>query len=184
MMINKVGKNLIIVLAFFLMVTLTNAQADVKSANNLIEKIDIMSELLKHENYQALDLDKFKEKVNDYFGSDIDVITDSYCQNHSKQKQNYGMTNMGRFFYSCILLNLFSNKILDNSSNEYTQQLIAYNKLLFNDDDSAKKYLLNKKYDYLPEIVFNFNYEKDALLYETAVANPYVNQEDEWHFLF
>jgi hypothetical protein len=184
-MINKIGKKLIIVLALFSINVLADTESEFASANYSDKTINMISKMLQQEHYQLLNLEEFKQKIDDYFGSDTGLSKNkNICQTYTGEDNYYGITNNGKFIYSCLLTNSFANGILDNSNNKYVQQLVAYNKLLFNDDDSAKKYILNHKYDYLPEIVINFNYENDALLYETAVVNPYISDEYKWHFLF
>ncbi|WP_141674311.1 hypothetical protein [Gilliamella sp. wkB108] len=183
MMINKIGKKIIIVLAFFSIKVLANAQAEVAPTNNSDKTINKISRLLEQEQYQPPDSKKFKQKIDDYFGLNTGVIMDDFCQTHTSEDNYYGITNNGKFIYSCSLMNLFSNGTSDDEKDKYVQQLIAYNKLLFNDDDSAKNYLLKHKY-FLAEPVVNFNYEKDIRLYEIVVSNSIVSDEDEWHFLF
>lgn len=153
-------------------------------ANDLTVEITILSELLKEENYKTPDFNQFKQRCLDYFDINISSSTKEYSQYMEGISGRYDISIKQAFLFT------FGESIfyepsnpetptikhvktrLRQKNNQLAQQFIAYNKLLFNDDASVTSFFLKKdSIDFLWEVVFLFDYEKNETLYKAAIPN-------------
>ncbi|OCG26144.1 hypothetical protein A9G45_01555 [Gilliamella sp. HK2] len=163
------------------------------------EEVSIVSDFLKSKGYKIPSEKSFKQRSLDYFGIDVDSITFD-CQ-YMISKYDYScFTKNGRFLLTYTESFLMSEykgfdvpltpkqglELLNSPNNEYSPHLIAYNKLLFNDntDTFVKNYFLSNRKNSLQEVVIYFNYEKNSLLYEVSLPVWDDDLRNMWHFIF
>ena len=154
--------------------------------NNYWEKeSNILIGLLREKNYIKPGPISFRQRCLDYFGIDIKRAEIDYieCINGSTGcydifvKQEF-ISTIGEFVFYYpsdpeVQTVKRVNERLRRKDNQFTQQLVAYNKLIFNDDYSFNSFFLdNESVDYLWEVVFKFDYEKNEILYVAAL--PYI----------
>lgn len=189
MRLNKFSAIIFLVVSFFAFASELSADyADTANAYREREA-SILSELLKEKNYTKPDSDAFRQKCLEHFGIDIQRDASNYIQCIN------GTTGCYDIYIKDALLATFGesvfydpampgtptvkdvNKRLRSKKDLPAKQFIAYNKLLFNDDYSVNGFFLqNESKDYLWEIVFRFDYEKNETLYAAAFSDIAIHQ--------
>lgn len=205
-MILKKKKYLIFVLfSFFMLNVLAQTETELEqlmykwAERDFAEEVDVVSQFLKSKGYKIPTEQEFKQRSLDYFGIDVDTMTSDCQALHSKYDYQC-FTKNGRFLltysetfrvsqfkgYEVPLTPIQGLELLNTPDNEFSPALIAYNKLLFNDnaDLSVKQYFKKNRASALQEVVIYFNYEKNPLLYELSLPVWNDDLRYMWHFIF
>lgn len=169
----------------------------------LMEGEDSMQTLLLEEyaranGYKTPDYRVFKEKCLHYFGKRLHPTAQDYNVSIGEDIE-YTINEIGRFvftgaeglFYQPELMDRDptmddARRVLYTKENGIADMFLAYNKLLFNDNQSSLSYFYRDKGKAM-DIVFNLNYENNYLLTRRAIE--YACQDDYFdayvtHFLF
>ncbi|MWN91331.1 hypothetical protein GQ597_11550 [Gilliamella sp. Pra-s65] len=163
------------------------------------EEVGIVSKFLRSKGYEIPTEKEFRQRILDYFGIDFDTITFD-CQ-YLLSKYGYScFTKNGRFlltYSESFLVSEYKGldvpltpkqglELLNTPYNAFSPHLIAYNKLLFNDnvDFYVKEYFKKNRASSLQEVVVYFNYEKNNVLYELVLPVWDDDLTNIWHFIF
>lgn len=207
MILNKRNYLILVFLTFFMSAVSAQTEEE-KEQEQLIEKwgerdfaeeVGIVSEFLLSKGYKIPSEKSFKQKSWDFFGIDVDSITFD-CQSLLSKYDYCCFTKNGRFLltysetfrvaeykgYDLPLTPKQGLELLNSPDNGFSPHLIAYNKLLFNDnvDPYVKNYFLKNRASSLQEVVIYFNYETNSLLYEASLPVWDDDLRNMWHFLF
>lgn len=162
-----------------------------QSNKEMDTETEILKEALKNHNYKLVNKDDFLEKAKVYFGSDV------FDQNPS----NDGQLLIGKNDYQLDIQNQFINTFpesifynpntkqdqftkeqalhnLNNLTDYSTAKFLAYNKLLFNDDNLSSLFFL-QNLDEANEIVIDFGYEKNEKINTMVVSKIDTENFDE-----
>ena len=158
-----------------------------------VEYLPLMEKLLKTNGYKFLVHQDFKNKIDEYFGIDIDQakFNDVFLE------QGLGFTAMSNEgFIDTYQVDrgiidgagdAFFDILKEEMNNNYNVDFVNYNKVLFNDDLTAIS-KINKDVDKTEDIVVYLNYEKNNLLYSSFIKNlkkiDDYNDGFKWHLLW
>ncbi|OXA99126.1 hypothetical protein B0A81_21460, partial [Flavobacterium plurextorum] len=141
--------------------------------------LPLMEKLLKSNNFKILEHDDFKNKIQEYFGVDIDK---SKYNDIFLGGEGFGFTAMNneRFIDTYTegdrgdidgAGDAFSDGLKDRIEDDYYNFIFVYfNKILLNDDLSAI-FKINSDLNATEKIVVCLNYEKNSILKNTFVKN-------------
>lgn len=158
-----------------------------------VEYLPLMEKLLKTNGYKFLDHQDFKNKINEYFGVDVDAakFNDVFLE------QGLGFTAMSNEgFIDTYQVDrgvidgagdAFADILKEEMNNDYNVDFVNYNKILFNDDLTAIS-KINKDAGKTEDIVVYLNYEKNNFLYSSFIKNLKnvgdYNDDFKWHLLW
>ena len=158
-----------------------------------VEYLPLMEKLLKTNGYKFLAHKDFKNKINEYFGVDIDTakFNDVFLE------QGLGFTAMSNEGFIDIYEvdrgvidgagDAFADILKEDMNNAYNVDFVNYNKILFNDDLTAIS-KVNKDSGKTEDIVVYLNYEKNNFLYSSFIKNlkkiDNYNDDFKWHLLW
>lgn len=140
----------------------------------------ILEAYIKKRGYKVPSYQEFRDKCLFLLGVSLNKTPEDYAYNISSQME-YTINEPARLIYT-EAENLFYQpqingepteeeaiKMLENKENGIGDKLIAYNKLLFNDDDATLAYFMNHQEDAI-EVVYNLDYEKKTILTKKAIT--------------
>ncbi len=142
---------------------------------------------LKQNNFKQIDEATFNEKCLKYFGvniADTDETTLTVGRNGYvifRQEACLSATTESVFLNPDATKDMFTEmEVLaqfQSNKNPIIQKIIAYNKLLFNDEPNASHYFM-KNLDDANEVVIDFNYEQNTIITNYVINNLDVENVD------
>lgn len=200
---NKHNLSIIIFLLFaniFSVIAKDENDMSSNPANDPKIEISILADFLNEQHYKKQGINKFKQRCLDFFGIDISLTKDDYfqciegvsgCYNISPTQEFLDTFGESIFYEPSVPTTPTIQDVktkLRKKDNLLAQQFVVYNRLLFNDDTSLNSFFQDKEsIDYLLEIVFQFDYEKNEVLYQSAlpyIINSEINLSNNQHLLF
>lgn len=140
----------------------------------------ILEAYIKKRGYKVPSYQEFRDKCLFLLGVSLNKTPEDYAYNISSQME-YTINEPARLIYTEAESLFYQPQIngepteeeaiktLENKENGIGDKLIAYNKLLFNDDDATLAYFMNHQENAI-EVVYNLDYEKKTILTKKAIT--------------
>ena len=141
---------------------------------------------LKENGYKEPSQQSFHDKCLYLFGIDLPANPKNTARPINSIDTDYTINELGRFIYTEVE-NLFyqpeierditredAKRLLENKEAGIGSKIVAYNKMMFNDDASALPYF-RKEPDFAVEVVFSFNYEANQTLTKRAIEYAHLS---------
>lgn len=182
-------------LAVVLHMLLINCQGQNKSVFVAKDSVSVVNEpMLKYEKmqtavlevytkekgYKAPSYQEFKDKCLFLFGVYLNTTPKDYSHDISVQLE-YTINEPARLIYTNAESLFYqpemekeptegnARRMLENKAEGIGDKLVAYNKLLFNDDPTTLAYFINHQEEAI-EVVYKLDYEGNSLLTKKAIA--------------
>ena len=141
---------------------------------------------LKKNGYKEPSQQAFNDRCLYLFGVNLPKVPQTNLRYIRTMETDYTLNEFGRFIYPEVE-NLFyqpeidrditredAKRLLENKEAGIGSKIVAYNKMMYNDDASALPYF-RKEPDFAVEVVFSFNYEANQTLTKRAIEYAHLS---------